>query len=109
MKRRKKKRVRGKAVLILCALLVMSATACYAETGAMHKFGRGLINSATGWFEAPKGIYDAAEEENIFVGLTYGVLKGAAKTIHRTGAGVYDVGTFYASEEKPTIEPETLL
>lgn len=73
------------------------------------KLARGLVNIATGWVELPKNIYDTTVEDNLFAGLTVGLVKGVGMTIVRTGAGVYELVTFpfpIPEDFAPVLEPE---
>ena len=106
--KRTRRRIYTGTFVIMCALLLTFASICYAESSAWHRFARGFKNCASGWMEFPTNIYETSKEYNPFVGITYGSVKGALKTAHRTGIGVYDVGTFFVPEKKPPIEPETL-
>ena len=105
MKKRHKRRKRAAALLVGLLVLSMAAT-CYADN-ALHKLGRGLTNASSGWLEVPKAIYEESKEHNPLIGLTYGTGKGAIKCVGRTGVGAFEAGTFLAPKYDETmLEPE---
>jgi len=77
--------------------------------GMGHKLQRGVTNVGTGWGELFKEMH-ATGKENLFLGLTYGPIKGAGKTVVRTAAGGLETGTFLFPAPKgyhePLVEPE---
>lgn len=88
----------------------MSST-CYAQGAlekCLRKLGRGIANTATGWMEVPKQMYIVSTEENIGLGLTWGLAKGVGMGVVRTGAGVLDTATFPfpINDYEPLLEPE---
>jgi putative exosortase-associated protein (TIGR04073 family) len=97
--------------LIICMALLMIfsfATTCFAQDMG-KKLARGLANVLTGWVEIPKNVYDTSVEDNIFSGLTVGLVKGLGMAIVRTGAGVYETVTFpfpIPEDFAPVLEPE---
>ena len=96
---------------IICVALLMIfslTTTCFAQDMG-KKLVRGLANILTGWVELPKNIYDTSIEDNIFSGLTVGLVKGIGMAIVRTGAGVYETVTFpfpIPEDYAPVLEPE---
>jgi len=61
--------------------------------------------------ELPKNIYETSIEENISKGITVGVIKGLGMSFIRTGAGVYEMVTFFApipDGYEPVLNPETI-
>ncbi len=106
-----------KVVVIVLAVLFVScfvsttfaATAGEVGAGMAQKLGRGLVNAASGWIELPKEMVNTGKE-NPLLGLTYGAVKGSAKTVVRTGAGGVETGTFLFPAPKnysePLIQPE---
>jgi putative exosortase-associated protein (TIGR04073 family) len=104
-----------KAFLVVLAILFLTTTIapCFAADAAKgdpgRKLGRGAINTILGFWEVPKTMYSVTKEKNIFVGLTWGLIKGVAMGLVRTAVGLYDVITFpipYPEDYKPVIEPE---
>lgn len=104
--------MRRKGIVLVLILLILSvSSACYAQTAfekSMRKLGRGVANTVTGWIEVPKQIYEVGKDENIGLGLTYGLVKGVGMGIVRTGAGVIDIVTFPfpINDYEPLLEPE---
>jgi len=83
-----KKRTLLSACLITGALL--TAPSAHAESylsGFTNKVSQGVANMATGFIEIPKNVINITEEDNIFVGMTWGVLRGAAHGVSRTLVG----------------------
>ncbi|OIO37790.1 MAG: hypothetical protein COT00_05000 [Candidatus Omnitrophica bacterium CG07_land_8_20_14_0_80_50_8] len=81
-------------------------------TGVGKKLGRGLSNVAFGWLEFPQGIQDIGEKNNFIAAVTWGPIYGLGKTVLRTAAGVYEVGTFplpVPEGFRPLLEPEFML
>lgn len=98
-------------VLMLILFILSVSSTCYAQSAfekSMRKFGRGIANTVTGWIEIPKQIYEVSKEDNIGLGLTYGLAKGVGMSIIRTGSGVVDVVTFPfpINDYDPLLEPE---
>jgi len=96
-------------IIVVALLMVFSlTTTCFAQDMG-KKLTRGLANIVTGWVELPKNIYDTSVEDNIFSGLTVGLVKGIGMAIVRTGAGVYETITFpfpIPEDYAPVLEPE---
>ncbi len=62
--------------------------------GAGDKLTRGLMGIATGWLELPNQIVDTSQQRNVFVGITWGALKGAGQGLLREAVGVYETVSF---------------
>lgn len=84
---------------VLCSALLSTGSA-YAEhehqsylAGVGSKFGQGLANAATGFIEIPKNIINISHEQNAFVGLTWGTLRGVMQTVSRTTLGAAELIT----------------
>ena len=74
--------------LLTCSL--MMATTAHAEsymTGFSNKLSQGLANMVFGFIEIPKNVINISHEQNIFVGLTWGVVRGVAHGVSRTLVG----------------------
>ena len=79
--------------LIIAFISSSCAGSAYAQT-PIRKLGRGIANMFTGFLELPQGIVDVAEEEGAAAAVTYGVTKGVAMSVLRTGVGMYEIVTF---------------
>lgn len=97
------------AVVVALGVVLLLASPSYAET-FLDKLGRGLANGATGWMEYPKQIVETSKEHNLGMGLGYGQIRGVSKGLERTGAGVYDIVTFYLPPyDLVLVDPEFIL
>lgn len=90
----------NKRLFIACVLgsALLSTGPAYAQehdylSGLTCKFSQGLLNTATGFIELPKNIINISQDENIFVGLTWGVVRGALHTVSRTVVGAAELIT----------------
>lgn len=100
------------AVFIMVTLVAGSVAPDAFAQNAVRKLGRGLANILSGIIEFPLNIVDVTGEEGLIGGITYGVVKGAAMTVLRTGVGVYEVLTFplpFPGGYNPIVEPEFLM
>ncbi|MDI6606560.1 MAG: exosortase system-associated protein, TIGR04073 family, partial [Candidatus Omnitrophota bacterium] len=87
--------------LVMVLALAFSVTAYAAEATAPEvkdqnagtKLARGSVNLLAGWLEFPKQIYMVSKEENPYIGLTYGFVKGLYEGIARTGMGIFETVT----------------
>ena len=102
----------GSALVMVGFLVLAVSSVCCAEEQAapaatpMTKLGNGLLNTVTGWMEVPRNISEVSTEQNAFVGITYGLAKGACYGTGRTAAGVLDAGTFlFPPYDKPIMQP----
>ncbi len=83
---------------VLCSALLSTGSA-YAEhersylSGVSCKLSQGLANTTTGFIEIPKNIINISHEQNIFVGLTWGLLRGVMETVSRTTVGAAELIT----------------
>jgi putative exosortase-associated protein (TIGR04073 family) len=100
-----------KLLLLFVALILISnvmTTPCDAAE-VMRKLGRGVANSLTGIVEVPKKVYLISKNDNLAMGLTWGLVKGAAVGLLRTTAGLYETVTFpipAPADYEPIIHPE---
>lgn len=95
-------------VMALVVVLMSVSTPSYAQT-ALKKLGRGVVNTFTGWLEIPKGVVDESKANNVFTGLTVGLVKGLGLGLVRTGAGIYETLTFpfpIPEGYEPIVKPE---
>jgi putative exosortase-associated protein (TIGR04073 family) len=83
---------------VLCSALLSTGSA-YAESehsylsGFGSKVGQGLANTATGFIEIPKNIINISHEQNIFVGMSWGLLRGVMQAVSRTTVGAAELIT----------------
>ena len=99
-----------KFLLVLVAVIMISSliiTPCYADM--WRKLGRGVLNSLTGVVEIPKKMILISRNDNILMGLTWGLVKGIGVGTLRTVAGVYETVTFpipAPADYEPIVHPE---
>jgi len=91
-----------KNLFIACVLssALLSVGPAYAEehehdylSGLTCKFTQGLFNTATGFIELPKNVINISHDQNIFVGLTWGVVRGVMHSVSRTVVGAAELIT----------------
>jgi putative exosortase-associated protein (TIGR04073 family) len=98
--------------LALCAgAILLFATTAHAESSGISypariggKLGIGLINATTGMVEVPKSIMVETEQENIWMGMSVGFVKGMVNAIGRSFLGMLDVVSF-PIPTKPLVSP----
>ena len=99
-----------KLALVLVAVVLISnliISPCFADP--LRKLGRGVANTLTGAVEIPKKIYEVSKEENVLLGISWGLAKGIGVGLVRTAAGVYEMLTFpipAPADYEPIIHPE---
>lgn len=71
---------------ILASFSVNAEEKTYLQ-GFSSKINQGFFNIGTGFIEIPKNIVNISHEENIFVGLTWGTLRGVGHAVSRTLIG----------------------
>ncbi|MBI2870921.1 MAG: exosortase system-associated protein, TIGR04073 family [Candidatus Omnitrophica bacterium] len=101
-------KITSRAAIVLSLALVLGPI-CQAEAAdnAGGKFGRGLVNVATGWMEVFANIIEVSKEENPFLGITVGTVKGVGMTLARTGSGLFDVITApFEPYDEPLVTPD---
>lgn len=83
------------ACVLSSALLASSVANAEEEqsylVGFTSKVNQGFFNIGTGFIELPKNIVNISKEQNIFVGLTWGTLRGVGHTVSRTLVGVAEL------------------
>jgi len=100
-----------KVLLVLVAVVFISnliIAPCFAQE-PMRKLGRGLANTLTGVVEIPKKVFTISRDDNVLLGLTWGLIKGTAVGLLRTAVGVYETVTFpipAPADYEPMINPE---
>lgn len=70
-------------------------TADTVTRSASGKFGRGCVNTTTGWCEMIYCPMEITRDRGYFLGATWGPMKGVAMTVLRTVGGVLEVGLFF--------------
>ncbi|MEW5758675.1 MAG: exosortase system-associated protein, TIGR04073 family [Candidatus Omnitrophota bacterium] len=98
-------------VLFLAFSLVAFAADAPAATtkdqNAGTKLARGFVNLVGFWLELPKQIYLTSKQDNLFVGLTYGFVKGIGVGFYRLADGIFETVTFVIPPyDKIIVEPE---
>lgn len=78
--------------IIVLMILVVAPRWAWADAGT--KFGRGLTNTAFGWFEIVNEIGNESDRHGPWIGFPSGLLRGTVFGIGRTLAGVYELVTF---------------
>ncbi|MDD2800742.1 MAG: exosortase system-associated protein, TIGR04073 family [Methylococcales bacterium] len=71
---------------ILASFSVNAEEKTYLQ-GFSSKINQGFFNIGTGFIEIPKNIVNISHEQNIFVGLTWGTLRGVGHAVSRTLIG----------------------
>ena len=85
---------------VLCSALLSIVPASAEEqkqdylSRLTSKFTQGLSNTATGFIELPKNVINISHDQNIFVGLSWGVLRGVMQSVSRTVVGAAELITF---------------
>ncbi|MCK9605483.1 MAG: exosortase system-associated protein, TIGR04073 family [Methylomonas sp.] len=85
-------------ILAACVLsgALMAAPTAHAESyiqGFSNKVSQGFANIAFGFVEIPKNVINISSEQNIFVGMTWGLLRGVGHTVGRTLVGTAELVT----------------
>ncbi|MGR8978868.1 MAG: exosortase system-associated protein, TIGR04073 family [Gammaproteobacteria bacterium] len=57
------------------------------------KLNQGFFNTTTGFVELPKNIVNISHDQNIFVGLSWGLLRGTVHAVSRTVVGAAELIT----------------
>lgn len=90
----------NKHLLSLCILAgtLVSTGPSYADghtylSGFTSKVNQGFFNTTTGWIEIPKNVVNISHDQNIFVGFTWGLLRGTAHAVSRTLVGAAELIT----------------
>jgi len=100
-------------VAVACMVAALPAFAMdagqYAER-AGSKFGRGVVNTATGWGEIPMQSYLGTKEDGVLGGVG-GFFRGMGLGVARTLTGAFEIATFWAPVPegfKPVMLPATV-
>ncbi|MDD2738226.1 MAG: exosortase system-associated protein, TIGR04073 family [Methylomonas lenta] len=82
-----KNKILAACVLSGALLTVPTAQAESYMKGFSNKVSQGLANIAFGFAELPKNVINISDDQNIFVGMTWGVIRGTAQGVTRTLIG----------------------
>ncbi len=89
-----------KNLFTACALasaLITGPSAFAEEQDYLSKFtskvNQGFFNTTTGFIELPKNVINISQDQNIFVGFTWGILRGTAHAVSRTLVGAAELIT----------------
>lgn len=89
------------ACVLTCTLMMTSTVQAESYlTGFTNKISQGLANIAFGFIEIPKNIINITNDQNIFVGMTWGVVRGVVHGVSRTLVG----GAEFITSPIPTSE-----
>ena len=95
---------------ILLAVILLWPQTAWAD--AATKLGRGIMNTAFGWFEIVNEIGNEADRRGPWVGVPSGLVRGIALGVGRTVVGVLEVVSFpFPNGERgydPLMRPETV-
>lgn len=96
---------------VLASLLLASVNPAPAQAANLfHKFGRGVTNTATGWYELPASIGHAKREGTVVLWLVTGTVEGLVKGMTRTLVGIWDMVTFpIPPYDSALLDPPTLI
>lgn len=97
-----------KSLLLLSSLLLFTPQVAMAESyriDAGEKLLSGIANVATGVVEFPKTIIITSQRENVFYGMTVGMVKGVMHMAGRTLIGALNVATFLLPTD-PWVDPQ---
>ncbi len=97
-----------KSLLLLSSLLLFTPQVAMAESyriDAGEKLLSGIANVATGVVELPKTIIITSQRENVFYGMTVGMVKGVMHMAGRTLIGALNVATCLLPTD-PWVDPQ---
>ncbi|MBS0424347.1 MAG: exosortase system-associated protein, TIGR04073 family [Proteobacteria bacterium] len=79
------------ACILTCCLMMTSPAK--AESYFFDKLSQGAANIAFGFIEIPKNVVNITNDQNILVGLTWGLIRGIIQGVSRTLVGGVEVIT----------------
>lgn len=79
------------ACILTCFFMMTSPVK--AESYFIDKLSQGAANIAFGFIEVPKNIINITNDQNILVGLTWGLIRGIIQGVSRTLVGGVEVIT----------------
>ncbi len=74
-------------ILIIALMMASPVQAEEQQVGFSSKLGQGAANMLFGFGEIPKNVINITNEHNIFVGMTWGFMRGIAHGVSRTLVG----------------------
>lgn len=83
----KKRLILSTCLLTGSLFLTPSANADDYLSGVSNKLSQGIANMASGFLELPKNVINITDEDNILMGMTWGVLRGSIEGVSRTLVG----------------------
>jgi putative exosortase-associated protein (TIGR04073 family) len=78
----------------------------------LHKLGRGILNTFTGFLEVPKRIAQVWRDTDPVTGAVVGGIEGLGWGLARTATGIYDIVTFpipVPANYEPLMQPEFVM
>jgi putative exosortase-associated protein (TIGR04073 family) len=106
------KRICALVLVLLLAVSVMAFAAEQAsakDQNAGTKLLRGATNLGFCWLEPVKQAYLVSKEQNAYIGLTYGIIKGLGVGAFRLIDGVFEAVTCVIPPyDKILVEPELI-
>ena len=96
----------AKPWMIFFGILLFNMNLAWADAGT--KFGRGLSNTAFGWFEIVNEIGNESDRHGPIIGFPSGFIRGATFGVGRTLAGIAEIVTFPWPNGKRGYEPLVL-
>lgn len=98
------------SVFTACALAVPARAGNETMTDSVQNVKVGSRNTAAGWVEVLDNTHaEASKGKNApeqITGVVAGGAIGVRRTLHRAGAGVIDLLTFWIPKKQPLINPE---
>lgn len=97
-------------IIVLIAGVGIGGSMAYADAGT--KLGRGVSNTAFGWFEIINEMGHESDRHGPLIGIPSGIIRGASFGIVRTLAGVLEIVSFPWPNGKngyaPIVQPESV-
>ena len=92
--------------MVILMILVVQPNLLWAD--ASTKLGRGITNTAFGWFEVINEVGNESDRQGPWIGFPSGLIRGAVYGMVRTVAGVYEIVTFPLPNGKKGYKPIVL-
>ncbi len=84
-----------KRKMVIFLLVFWTAAGGTAGADPAVKLGRGLSNSAWGWFEIVNEMGHESDRRGPWIGIPAGLVRGSFLGIGRTLVGVFEIVTFF--------------